>query len=201
MKKLLFILAFTLLSFTTFSQVKVRPGLRLGANMSKISNSYTEDYKSGLNASIFLNVRFSNFYALQPEIFYSNQGGKGSIVGVEDFSVDYVGIAIANHFFVIENLGLHFIVGPSLDLNFDDNWVNLINDDSDLYITPLDFSFFGGIGYEFPFGLSIEARYKQGLIDIDAFDDYYNNDGFYYENDENQLNSVIQIGVAYKFSF
>ena len=120
MKKLFVALAFTILSFTAFSQVRVRPGIRLGTNISKITNSFNEDNKTGLYAAIFLNVRFVDFYALQPEVYYSNQGGKASMTGVEDLKINYVGVAIANQFFVAENLGLHFIVGPSIDFNFDD---------------------------------------------------------------------------------
>jgi hypothetical protein len=54
---------------------------------------------------------------------------------------------------------------------------------------------FGGIGYEFDFGLALELRYKQGLIDLD-----FNDSGEYGGNtEENQLNRVFQIGLAYKF--
>ena len=92
-------------------------------------------------------------------------------------------------------IGLHFILGPSLDINVSDN--------SNGDITPADVSFFGGIGYEFPMGLGIEARYKQGFVDVrdGYYDDYYydnNYDNEYY-NGNNKLNSVFQFSVYYKF--
>ena len=63
----------------------------------------------------------------------------------------------------------------------------------------LDFALFGGIGYEFPFGLGLEMRYNQGFIDIfgyDSQDDYED-----FEWDELYLNSYFQIGATYKFDF
>ena len=66
-----------------------------------------------------------------------------------------------------------------------------------LEVTPIDFSLFGGIGYEFDFGLALELRYKQGLLDLD-----FNDDGDYGDDiEKNQLNRVIQIGALYKLNF
>ncbi|MBR9757918.1 MAG: PorT family protein [Algicola sp.] len=207
MKKALLLFAFVTVSLTAFSQIKVRPGVRVGVNQSKITNT-TLDSKLGLNAAIFANIQFSDLYALQPEIGYSNQGGtyKNNNNHEENFNLHYVSIAVANKFFPFKDMGLHFIAGPSLDFNFENNWVNLINDNSDSDITPFDLALFAGIGYEFPFGLSIEARYKQGLIDLDTFNDvshFDNNDPYYYynEDNENQLNAVFQLAIAYKFNF
>jgi len=92
--------------------------------------------------------------------------------------------------------GFHFIVGPSIDIRVNDN---VFTD-----VTAVDFSFFGGIGYEFPFGLAIEARYKQGIIDVNdsSFSYNDNNDGFFNDGfDDYYTNSVFQISAAYKFGF
>ena len=62
----------------------------------------------------------------------------------------------------------------------------------------------GGIGYDFPFGLSVEARYKQGIIDYDdGFSEFGDSSDPYYDDnyDKNNLNGVFQIGVSYKFDF
>ncbi|HUH47334.1 MAG TPA: hypothetical protein VLZ54_09290, partial [Arenibacter sp.] len=73
---------------------------------------------------------------------------------------------------------------------------NLINSKGgNLKITPIDAVVFVGAGYEFDFGLTVELRYKQGLIDLDFKDKgEYGSD-----TEENQLNNVVQIGLAYKF--
>jgi len=64
-------------------------------------------------------------------------------------------------------------------------------------VTPFDISVFGGIGYEFPFGLILEARYKQGLIEIDLFDFDFDSDSF--DTVDEAFNVSFQYSVAYKF--
>ncbi|MDL5511366.1 porin family protein [Arenibacter sp. M-2] len=196
MKKIFLLSLLLILSFTIFAQSKSQLGIRIGANNAKVLHSQL-DSKTGLYAGLFLAVRLTDSYTLQPEIAYSNQGGKASIRNGENLNINYVSIGLANKFFVSPHQGFHFILGPSLDVNFDDNFINLINDnDNSLEITPIDLALFGGIGYEFDFGLALELRFKQGLIDLD-----FNDSGEYGGNsEENQLNRVIQIGLAYKFN-
>lgn len=193
MKRVIVVLLFFVFSIEAFSQSKVRPGIRLGLNSANISNTNLED-KIGLNGAVFADIRFTDFYALQPEIAFSSQGGESSFNG-EDLNVNYISIAAVSKFFVIPKQGLHFIVGPSIDIDFDNNLINIVNDTNNSDVTPIDLALFFGIGYEFPFGLIIEARYKQGLINIDLFDDFFD------DNQENNtsLNTVFQVGIAYKF--
>ena len=198
MKYTLVIIGFLLTATCAFAQVKVRPGLRLGLNISNISNSTLDD-KIGPNAAVFADIRLASFYALQPELVYSRQGGKSTIQNTEDLQVDYLSIGLSSKFYLIPNQGLHLFFGPSLDFDFENNIINLINDNNDSDVTPFDFSLFFGIGYEFDFGLILEARYKQGLLDIDLFNDDFNSD--FYDGEGNTFNTVFQFGVAYKFDF
>ena len=190
MKKLFFALAFVVVATTAFSQVTFKPGIKAGVNFSNISNidydTKTDFYVGGL-----LEMQFADFYALQPELLYSRQGADFPDSGYDGIELQYFSVSIANKFSPFKGIGLNFVVGPSIDikvgdnLEYDDDW------------SPMDFAFFGGLSYEFPFGLEIEARYKQGIIDIDdGFSEFGNS-----EADDNNLNSVIQVGVAYKFSF
>lgn len=206
MKKLILSFALFTVITATFSQIKVRPGFRTGINSATFTNTDNTSRKIGINAAMFANIHFARFYELQPEFTYSNQGFKqdnynyiepysGNIISVQgdDFNVHYVGMAVTNKFFIVPNTGLHIIVGPSIEIN--------VSDDSNDFITPVDFSLFGGIGYEFPFGLGLEARYKQGFIDVrDSYFDFVDEtDSDYYDN--NWLNSVFQFNVYYKFNF
>jgi hypothetical protein len=208
MKNLLLTITFIAISLSTFSQVKVRPGLRMGINASTITNHENSERKIGFSGAMYANIHFASFYELQPEMTYSNQGFKennytyidpyyGDIIHTngDDINIHYLGLAIANKFFVSPNIGLHFIIGPSIEINVSDNTYD--------EVTPVDFALFGGIGYEFPIGLGIEARYKQGFIDVregyyDYYYDDYNYDNEYYDGN-NKLNSVFQFSVYYKF--
>jgi len=206
MKKTVTTLMLMAITCTIFSQVKVSPGVRLGVNNSTIQGLKDAESKFGINGGLFVNVHLSDFYELQLETSYSEQGATGKVETLSwdatwssnptsptysevPFEVSYVSLGLVNKFFVLKDLGINVLVGPSIDFNvFDDH-----RDYSEV-----DISFTGGIGYELPFGLTIEARYKQGIIDLDDGFTTIGSDSSY---DKNYLNSVIQLGVSYKFNF
>lgn len=195
MKKTLLTVAFLIVSLQAFAQVKANLGIRAGINNARIDNA-PFDHKTALYGGLFLALRLSDHYTLQPELIYSDQGGKARLGSTENIDINYISISLANKFFVGKNQGFHFILGPGLDFNFDDNLFDLINGKGEnLKITPVDLTISGGVGYEFDFGLALELRYKQGLIDLD-----FKDKGEYGSDiEKNQLNSVVQIGLAYKF--
>ncbi|WP_456439653.1 outer membrane beta-barrel protein [Psychroserpens sp.] len=201
MKNLFLAFAFITISTTAFSQIKVRPGVRAGANLASLSNT-EYDTKTDAYFGAFASVQFGHLYTLQPEINYSRQGAKSNVSGIDDIEVQYVGFTLANKFAPFKDIGVHAIIGPTINIKVGDN----IRGDAEVF----DFLFFGGLGYDFPFGLGIEARYNIGFIDIlgNTFDfvddDYYEDD--YYDDDydyfeDGVVNSVFQIGVTYKFQF
>lgn len=197
MKKIILSLALIIAGTTAFSQVTFKPGARTGANFANVSNLKT-DKKTDFYFGALVEMQFTEIYGLQPEVTYSRQGAKFDISGADDLELQYVGISVINKFSPIKDLGIHFLVGPGVDVKVGDN----VNSNY-LDTAPIDITFIGGIGYDFPMGLSIEARYKQGIIDYDdgfsEFGDTGNDD--YYDQDENNLNGVFQIGVSYKFDF
>lgn len=194
MKSLLSLLFFFLVVGNINAQVKVRPGIKTGLNLANITNT-TLDYKAGINAGAFAHIKFSEIYTMQPEILYSNQGGSQN---GENVSIHYLSIGLGNKLFVAKNVGFHFLLGPSIDINLENNLIDLTNDefDFDNEFSGVDISIFGGVGYEFPFGLIIETRFKQGLINVDLFAENFE---FYEEG--NTLNAVFQLSVAYKFDW
>lgn len=174
-------------------KAQVAPGIKLGYNESTISKTRLEP-KSGIYIGGFINIPISSRYTIQPEILYSSQGGASTSLDYGDVEIDYLSIMAANKFYVGPNKGFHFNLGLGLDINLKNNFVNLFNGDGDGEISPFDVVVFGGIGYEFNFGLTLEARYKQGTVSVDFFgaDDLYEEDG-------SNLNGVLQLGASYKF--
>jgi len=193
MKKITGIFLLLILSAITLANAQVRPGVKLGINHSNISNTKLES-KAGLYIGAFVKIPITEYYALQPEVLYSRQGGKSNSTEYGDVDINYLSIALPNKFYVVPNKGFHFILGPALDINIENNPISLTNGNSNFEISPLDVSFFGGIGYEFGFGLSLEARYKHGTASTDFFgiNDLYEKEG-------SNFNTVFQIGAAYKF--
>lgn len=193
MSKASFSFLVLVLSLLSFSKAQVRPGIKLGLNSSNISKTKL-DTKSGLYVGAFVKIPISEYYSLQPEILYSNQGGNSNSNEYGDVAINYLSIGIPNKFYVSPNKGFHFMLGLGLDINLKNNFVGLTNFDIDNEISPVDVVAMGGIGYEFDFGLAIEARYKQGTISVD----FLGEDNLYEEAGSN-LNGVFQIGASYKF--
>ncbi len=179
--KRIFTLIILSLSINIFSQVSFKPGVKIGVNLADIQNT-VGDSRTGLYAGIFGELKLGGVYALQPEIYYSQQGKK-------DYDIDYISILIANKFYFLdENIPVYFVIGPGLDIELGGETESYSTSTSTGVTFDADISFVGGFGYDFPFGLGIEARYKQGITDV-------------FQLAEKRLNSVIQLGVVYKFDF
>lgn len=193
----------TLIAFALFiglatsqAQMKVSPGIRGGLNLSTLTNIDDNSMKSDFYVGGLIEMKFNKYFTLQPEITYSRQGSNGReyYLGAPTqdvkYELNYVTLgAVAK--FNFGGQGFHVLAGPSLDIKTDDNFGRYGYD-------PIgtDFSFVGGIGYSLPNGLTFEARFKQGLIDIYGYDgiDY---DDYYY--DQIILNQVLQFGISYTF--
>jgi len=198
MKNLLLAIAILGIFGLSFSQKKSALGLRAGVNISKLTNANLET-KSDVYLGVFGEFKFSDFYALQPEINYSNQGGKAINAENEDVDIHYISISVTNKLFV-QNSGFHFILAPSFDFDTDDTLIGITNRNEGNDITFLDMAIGLGFGYEFKNGIGIEARYKRGFIDVfsGSWHDFDSNPLY---NEENQFNKLYQVGLTYKFDF
>lgn len=192
MKKI-FLVAFAVLSFSIANaQVRIKPGVRAGYSNADISDIRGEN-RSSFYLGADINFRFAKWYALQPELNYSRQGMKVRYIDSfdpiapsyeEKWKLDYLGLTLANKFYVFRGLNLQ--VSPYLDFVINTKNVNPTND--------VDTGIALGIGYDFKNGLGIEARLKSGGVDI--FDDYGTDDD---DTDYLHLNGALQIGVTYTF--
>lgn len=198
MKRIITIAVF-LISVTAFPQNKAKLGLKAGVNLSSLSNANLDSKLNGYGG-IFLNVAFTDLYELQPEVFYSNQGGK-SKDGDGTLNLEYISLSIANHFFVNRDGRFFLSIVPSIDFDIDDTFVGLANrgeDGEGNDATFVDITFGAGLGYRFSNGLAVEARYKRGIVDVYS-GSFHSFESEQYEF-ENQFNSVFQIGLSYRFN-
>ncbi|MEO8933739.1 MAG: porin family protein [Xanthomarina sp.] len=197
MKNLLLTIAFITLCLPVFSQSNKGMGFRGGTNISTLTNANL-DFKVNAYIGMFYQSRISDYYAIQPELGYSNQGGKTK--DNRHIYVEYLSINITNKFFMVPNTGLYALVSPGLDFDIDDTPIGLANrtKNGGNGATFIDVNLSFGLGLEFKNGLAIEARYKHGFIDVYS-GSFHNFDSELYQ-DKNQFNSVFQIGIAYKFN-
>lgn len=194
MKKIT-VLLFCIIGFSVAAQVSFKPGIRAGLNFSRITQSEfdtrTDFYIGALGA-----IKFTRFYTMQPELTYSRQGGKGegrtyqpitnTFTTFEgDIDVQYLSFGLMNKFTFNDAINIH--VGPFLDFETGGN--TRTNSDVDMGIM-------AGVGYTLPFGLTIEARVKKGIIDVLETDDF---DSLYYYTDDYNTNFLFQLGLSYTF--
>ena len=182
---------------TSQAQVRVSPGIRGGLNLSSLTNIDDNSMKSDYYIGGLVEIKFNKYFTLQPELTYSRQGSEGREYYFDTdsfentkYELNYVTIgAVAK--FNFGGQGFHILAGPSLDIKTSDNFGRYGYDPINT-----DFAFTGGIGYSLPNGLTFEARFKQGLIDI------YGYDGIDYDEyyaDQVILNQVFQFGISYTF--
>lgn len=191
MKKTIVTTIFILMAVFANAQITVNPGVRGGLNISDFTNTPNNDSRTDFYIGGFASIDFTHFYNLQPEINYSRQGSK-SVQGA-DKELQYVSMTIANKFYPVRDGGFNLSTGPSFAIKVGDNFNSF--DDT---LMEVDFLLFGGIGYDFPFGLGIEARYNFGFVDI--FGNFeFDEDDNDFEFEDLTLNKFFQVGLTYTF--
>ena len=194
MKKIILSLALIIASTTAFSQVTFKPGVRLGANFASISNTDV-DGRIGFSAGVFGELKLGKVYALQPEIIYNQQGA-------EDLELDYLSIRVTSKFYFLkDNMPIYALISPGIDIEIGGDVDTYSNSTGAGVNLESDLSFSGGIGYDFPFGLGLEARFKKGIVGLGDNFQTYDQYGNYYGTKSGISNTVIQIAAIYKFDF
>lgn len=198
MKKLFTAITLVLLFGVSNAQVELWLGPKAGVNVASVSDM---DGKSlvGAYAGAAFAIKFSERYALQPELGFSMQGASEIYNSDEDLKLNYFTVGVINKLYLVD--GFHILAGPEFNFKVNDTFSDWDSDDvydedgnwlgvSDAQ--PFDFAIVGGLGYDLPLGLTFEARYKQGLQDVMDFINLS-------DDSRSRLNQVFQIGISYKF--
>ena len=187
-----------LLSNEAFSQV-LAIGLKAGANFSNIdgSKSVAENYKgkAGFHGGAFVLFKVAKI-GIQPEVLFSKQGSSYKI-NTESFEANYDYLNVPVIIKIYLPVGLNFQVGPQFGF--------LTSGDVEAFATGTqtkssyaakdlydgaDLSVAVGLGWDLPFGLTIDARYNFGVKK--------NTNGSTTAEAPDFKNQVIQLSVGYK---
>lgn len=197
MKKLIYSFLLLFVFGISNAQVEFWLGPKVGLNIANVSDIDGESFM-GIYGGAAFGIHFSERYALQPELGISMQGSKGIYNSTHDLKLTYFTIGLINKLYLVD--GLHILAGPEINFKVNDTFSDWsghdIYDDEGNFIgesdpQPLDVAIVGGLGYDLPFGLTLEARYKQGLQDVMNFINW--------DDEKSRLNQVFQVGIAYKF--
>lgn len=207
MKKLIFTIATVVaIGFTAHSQ-EITYGIKAGLNIADFGGDTEKtNVRPGFNAGALVEIRFNNF-AIQPEIFYSQQGSKikyniysGDILSEEyeyTSKLGYINVPIIAKYYILEGLSLQagpqigFLISAKDKAEATVSGTNMSDemDSKDLY-EKIDFSILGGVGYDLPIGIFFQARYNVGLSNINKDPE---------AADIKLTNNIFSFSVGYKF--
>ena len=207
MKKVI-LSALAVMAFGIANAQDVKFGLKGGLYVSNFSGD-TEglDFKSrfGFNVGAFAEIKFSEQFALQPEVLYSTQGARVEDFGVQvdefgfftadaSFNLAYINVPVMFKYFATEKFSLEagpqigFLVSAKLKTEVDGYGSNT-QDIKDNFES-IDFGLNLGAGYDFTENFSVSARYNLGLANIANTE----------EGDDSKLhNGVFSLSAGYKF--
>jgi Outer membrane protein beta-barrel domain len=162
-----------------------------GISKVLVSESYYTNYTFknnstwGASGSIFLNYKFEeSISALYSELSYCRLGNMLHYADINDFKYDvaikydYVNFELFYKAYIFH--GLHLGVGPRIGFNLTPDGLYYTSNGEAKYGPDIriqqqmrdvlkgrtNFSLGVGIGYEFPMGLTIDARYYYGISDV-----------------------------------
>lgn len=201
MKKIIITLLFAGTSLYSFSQAEFAIGLKGGPNFANLNTDEGagENYKArtGFHLGAFALIKGEKV-GFQPEILFSQQGSKFKYSGSPDLKANfsYVNIPLIVKLYTIAGINLQ--VGPQIGLltsaeaeDYNTTSGQITKEDIKDDLKKTDFSLALGVGWDLPFGLSIDGRYNLGLSDV-------NDDGGSGASANSIKNQVWQFSVGYK---
>lgn len=188
---LLCLIAVVGLTNRAMAQAEVAIGVKAGLNFSKLDvNNISTDNRTGFNGGAFALFKFSKI-GIQPELLFSKQGTKFK-GNTQDLNAnfDYINIPVLLKLYTVAGINLQ--VGPQFGFLTlaeieDDSNGSVTKDDVKSFYKKSDVSLALGLGWDLPFGLTVDARYNLGLSKIQ--------DNSSVDATKNQ---VIQVSVGYK---
>lgn len=179
------------------SQAQFAIGIKGGPNFASIDtkSSLVENYKNraGFHGGAFVLLKAGKI-GVQPEVIFSQQGSKVTINN-ESFksNFSYVNIPIILKLYTVA--GINIQAGPQF--GFATNGETPVPDVNGYKLKDVkddmkksDFSLGLGLGWDLPFGLTLDARYNLGLSKM--FDEAPT------EPTEDAKNQVFQVSLGYK---
>jgi hypothetical protein len=188
MKNISLLVLGILTSILSFSQT-AKIGLKAGLNVANIKweNVDNTDSRIGANVGLLAHIHLTPEWALQPEVYYSQEGGKMPVGNDEvTWKTDYINIPLLLQY-NFDN-GFRLQAGPQLGLLVNAKAeANDGEESADEVFKSTNVSLGFGLGYLTYSGFGIDARYNLGLSKI-------NEAGY-----SDAKGRVLQIGLFYMF--
>lgn len=165
MKKILMIL-FTSTALYSYAQ-PVNFGLKAGANFTSIKQEDrpNSDFKTGFHIGALAHIHMDDKLAVQPEIFYSTEGGQNINNSDIKVNLNYVNIPILLQYMFAN--GFRVMAGPQFGiLTSAKQDINDVETDIKDGLKSLNIGVPVGLSYITSSGFGVDARWVFGLSDI-----------------------------------
>ncbi|MBE8728011.1 porin family protein [Flavobacterium hungaricum] len=204
MKKII-LAAIAVLTFGWANAQEVKFGVKGSVSLSNFTgddNGFDWKSKVGFNAGGFAEIKFSEKFAIQPEILYSLQGAKtkyedGYASDIytydEKYNLSYINVPVMFKYYAAEKFNIE--VGPQIGFlvsakcKYEYLNESETEDVKDIFKS-VDFGLNFGAGYDISKNISAGVRYNLGLSNIAKTEE---------GNDFKLHNSGFSLSVAYKF--
>lgn len=193
--KTVLVVALVAFASVAFGQAQLAIGVKAGPNFAKINTDATlgENYKSrtGFHGGAFVLVKLTKI-GIQPEVIFSQQGSKVEVPTLGDREIKYSYMNIPIMFKLYTVAGINLQLGPQFGFvtKAEEVFTPIAGakttTDVKNSLKGSDLSLGIGLGWDLPFGLSIDGRYNLGLSKV-------NDSG-----SDDVKNQVIQVSLGYK---
>lgn len=175
-------------AFTTKAQT-VSFGVKGGLTISKLTQFDDTKARASIFAGGFANIAFNETMSIQPELLYSGQGTRYKpLNSTITYRLNYINIPVMFQYRLIPEFYLE--AGPQVGFNVSSKTnAGKVTVDIGDNVKSTDFGLGFGLGYQFPAGIGVSARYMFGLTEV-----------FERSFDESNKNAVAQIGLFYTFN-
>lgn len=175
-------------------------GIKLGLNFATFTgDDVTDDVESDMGLAIggFVTWSFTDMFAVQPEVLYSQKGAKWSmdVLGIPfdySYNLTYLDIPIlAKATFPVGGNKASVVLGPSIGILLsaeEEVSMSILSDTNDIkdQMASMDLGLVAGAAFEMG-KYSLEARYNLGLSALDK------------DGESKMYNSVISVLLGYSF--
>lgn len=183
-----------------FAQAQFAVGIKAGPNFATLDtkSSASENYKNraGFHGGAFVLIKAAKI-GVQPEVIFSQQGSKVEIDSKNfESNFSYVNIPIMLKLYTVAGINIQagpqfgFVTNAETPIEDQLNPGSYKVEDVKDKMKSSDFTVGLGLGWDLPFGLTLDARYNLGLSKV--FDEAPSN------TTEDAKNQVFQFSLGYK---
>ena len=197
-KSILMSIGLLILSVMSYGQAQVAFGLKGGLNLAKLDISQgvsNVDNRTGFHGGAFALIKLTKI-GIQPEVLFSKQGATYKVNTTDvDANFDYINVPVLLKLYLAGGLNLQ--LGPQFgflttsEIVSTTSSIKTTQDVKSLLDKKYEMAVAAGIGWDLPFGVTLDARYNIGLSDIEYKATTTSSPVTF-------KNQVIQISIGYK---